>query len=494
MEPITTYSSNRTFFAAAWLLLLVPLAGGGSERKAWVKVDAATSEQIIHALWTADSTRTPTTIVIAPGLYTFTRVFDTALGPSLLPPINSPVQIVGEKDAATTTFAAGGIPGGRIFTVTERGSLVVRNLTLTGFGLEAGETSLGGGAAANFGGFLRFDHCRLMRNGTGNADGSAAGGAILNVSGRLHVESTILTSNTVDGRGGAIALNGGSAVIRRATIRENDAREVLGGGGTGGGVFSRGVLTIIGSTIAANRAGDIEGAERAGSGGGIHNDREGTLWLRDSAVIGNSAESVGWGGGIRNDGLMAVKNTTVAANHAGTFGAGIFNEGKLGLQGLTIVDNEVLGNVLRCDPMPCVGGGGLWNDDAGSVHVVRSILAGNRNPFGPPDAVGSDCAGVLVSAGFNAVHDSFGCELVPPWKRHATNDFIGLDPGLGELHDSGKPGDAHYPLLGESPLIDAGGKISVHCSPFDQIGQRRVDADYDRKRECDVGAIEYQVR
>ena len=150
------------------------------------------------------------------------------------------------------------------------------------------------------------------RNSTGNADGSVAGGAILNVSGRLHLESTILTSNTVDGRGGAIALNGGSAVIRRVTIRENDAREVLGGGGSGGGVFSRGALTIIGSTIAANRAGDIGGLSRAGSGGGIHNDREGKLWLRDSAVIGNGAEFIGRGGGIRNDGLMvALKNTTV---------------------------------------------------------------------------------------------------------------------------------------------------------------------------------------
>jgi hypothetical protein len=48
-------------------------------------------------------------------------------------------------------------------------------------------------------------------------------------------------------------------------------------------------------------------------------------------------------------------------------------------------------------------------------------------------------------------------------------------------------------LLGESPLIDAGGKISVSCTPFDQIGQRRVDGDYDRKRECDIGAIEYQL-
>jgi hypothetical protein len=480
-------------------LWLVPLAGDATERQGWVKVEAGTPEQIIHALWTADSTRTPTIVAVAPGHYAFTRVFDTPHGPSYLPAIESPVWIVGGS-AATTTFEPGaaagepgGTPQGRIFTVTERGSLVARNLTLTGFGLAADETSFGGGAAANFGGFLRFDHCQLTRNGTGNADGSAAGGAILNVRGRLHIDSSTLIGNDVDGHGGAIALNGGSAVIRRTTIRENDAREVLGGGGTGGGVFSRGVLTIVGSTIAANRAGDIGGLARAGSGGGIHNDREAILWLRDSAVIGNSAEAVGWGGGIRNDGSMAVKNTTIAANHAGTFGAGLFNEGRLGLQGATIVANQVLGNVFGCDPMPCAGGGGLWNDDAGSVHLARSILAGNAIPFGPPDATGPDCAGKLVSAGFNAIADPSGCELVAPWKRHVAGDLVGLNPGLGELQDSGKPGDAYYPLLDASPLIDAGGKISVDCTPFDQIGQRRVDGDYDRKRECDVGAIEYQV-
>jgi hypothetical protein len=304
------------------------------------------------------------------------------------------VRIVG-RDAATTTFEPGApigqpgvVPEGRIFTVTEHGNLVVRNLTLTRFGFEAGATSLGGGAAANFGGFLRFDNCRLTSNVTGNADGSAAGGAILNVSGRLHVENTILTSNQATGSGGAIALNGGSAVIRRATIRENDASEILGGGGAGGGIFSRGVLTIIGSTVAGNRAGDIGGLSRAGSGGGIYNDRMGTLWARDSAVIGNGVEYIGRGGGIRNYGSMALKNTTVAANYAGTFGAGIFNEGRLDLEGVTIVDNEVLGNVVSCDPAPCVGGGGIWNDDAGGVHVVRSIVAGNRNRFGPPDSVG----------------------------------------------------------------------------------------------------------
>jgi hypothetical protein len=60
-------------------------------------------------------------------------------------------------------------------------------------------------------------------------------------------------------------------------------------------------------------------------------------------VIGNGVEYTGGGGGIRNYGLMALKNTTVAANYAGTFGAGIFNEGRLGLEGATIATTKCSG-------------------------------------------------------------------------------------------------------------------------------------------------------
>jgi hypothetical protein len=61
------------------------------------------------------------------------------------------------------------------------------------------------------------------------------------------------------------------------------------------------------------------------------------------------------------------------------------------------------------------------------------------------------------------------------------------------LRDNGGAGNAHFPVLGQSPLIDAGGLISTNCTKFDQIGQPRVDGDGDRLRECDIGAIEYQL-
>ena len=193
-----------------------------------VRIKASTTDEVIDALLIASGTGTPTTIAVGPGHYVFSQSFDTGVGPGVLPPVNTSVWVVG-TDAAITTFEAG--HDGRIFTVTKSGRLVVRNLTVTKAGFEASDTSLGGGAAANFGGFLRFDDCLLVRNGTG-AESNAWGGAILSKEGRLHVEGTVLMDNSVaGGNGGAIALIGGSAIIRNSIIRGNEARENMGAGG-----------------------------------------------------------------------------------------------------------------------------------------------------------------------------------------------------------------------------------------------------------------------
>jgi hypothetical protein len=453
---------------------------------AWVK--ASTTDEVIDALLMASGTGTPTTIKVAPGRYVF---LDNDSSPAwgVLPAISTSVWIVG-TDAATTTFESKF--EGHILTVTKSGSLKVRNLTITrgGGGLD------GGGAAANYGGFLRFDGCRIVGNGTG-AERGALGGAIMSVGGRLHIENTLLTGNRVDGNGGAIALIGGSAILRNVIVEGNIAYSEPSGG-VGGGIYaSKATLTIIDSTIVGNRAGDIGGLSHQGYGGGIFSD--GILWMRNSAVIKNGVEYIGRGGGIYSGGVMSIKDSTVAANYAGTFGGGIFNRGKLTLQGVTIADNEADGAMFGCDDLsttPCSGGGGLWNEGSGSIRAVRSVVAGNQiQPYGFPGSAGPDCAGIVLSDGNNAIGDASGCDLRPSWvlKGQPTNDLVGVDPTLGVLQDNGQAGNARIPLLDHSPLIDAGGVISKTCAALDQIGQPRVDGDGDRKRECDIGAIEYQL-
>jgi hypothetical protein len=77
---------------------------------------------------------------------------------------------------------------------------------------------------------------------------------------------------------------------------------------------------------------------------------------------------------------------------------------------------------------------------------------------------------------------------------HTVADQINVDPRLGTLQDNGSPGNAHYPLLAGSPLIDAGGAIGKFCTQMDQLGQKRVEGDgktNDGALICDIGAIEF---
>jgi hypothetical protein len=479
------------------LLSAVPAAAGP-----WVKIKANTTDGIINALLTASSTGTPTTIVVAPGRYRFTQSFDTGVGPSLLPPVKTTVFVIGTDVGTTILDGSPTATDGRIFTVTKGGWLVVRNLTITHAGFTANDVSRGGGAAANFGGYLEFDDCLLVANGTG-AENGAFGGAILSVSGRLGLERVTVMNNTAYDDGGGIAILGGTAVIHDSIISGNEAatehHDSVGGGVL---IFGPGATVTIGrSTVSGNRA--------WGSGGGIYNS--GTLWLSNSAVMENVSNNgeeeifgASVGGGITNAGLMRIKNGTVGGNETGTFGGGIMNGGRLFLRGTTIARNDVVGLVVGA-PEPgdcpitfegaCSGGGGVWNAEGGTVSSVRTVLANNTllRPDDPFAMVGPDCGGRVQSEGYNALGDASGCDLRRSYVLHGqpTQDQVGVDPRLGELQDSGVAGNAHYPLLPDSPLIDAGSNNWNLCTAQDQIGQDRVDGNGDGIFACDIGAIEF---
>lgn len=487
-------------FFSSWVLAEA-VAPASSPESEWRKVTVSSSEQLVAALVAAGSTGVPTTVVIRPGIYRFESQFDTHSGPSLLPPVATRIFVVGAGTGKTTLDGSG--RGARFFTVAGGGALVVRQMTLMSGGLQTDIESLGGGAVANFGGFLRMDDCVLVANGTG-AETGALGGAILSKDGRLHLERVTLTSNAVDGWGGAIAIVGGTGVIRDSIISGNQARVVAGAGAGGGGLYvANATVTVTGSTVSGNRA------ER--NGGGILN--EGTIWLTNSAVIENAASDPGhrsYGGGVANYGLIRIRNGSIGLNTAGTYGGGLFNAGRLFLRGGTITRNSVDGDIGAggCDPQiaPCYGGGGLWNATTSGASVAvfssaRSAIAQNQipahvggSPLDSQVAVGPDCAGVFASEGRNALGDGSGCDVRASYVLQGgpTYDLIGVAALLGELQDNGDAGHGHFPLLVASPLIDAGGDLSDYCGTFDQIGQSRTDGDGDGVLLCDIGAVEFQ--
>ena len=122
----------------------------------------------------------------------------------------------------------------------------------------------------------------------------------------------------------------------------------------GGGIFSRGILTLDTTTVSGNSA--------FGGGGGI--DNTGSLTLTSSTVFGNSAGS--FGGGISNVGTLTLESGTVASNTAGYFGSGISNFGTL-----TMFDITVSGNTATA------GYGSGVSNSGGTLTVTNSTISGN---------------------------------------------------------------------------------------------------------------------
>jgi hypothetical protein len=91
--------------------------------------------------------------------------------------------------------------------------------------------------------------------------------------------------------------------------------------GFGGGVLSRGTLTITGTAVEGNRA---------GAGGGLDNSG-GSLVVTHSRIQDNKAENWG-GGGIQNGGILdvpgsglVVSSSITGNTSAANAGGGIFN-------------------------------------------------------------------------------------------------------------------------------------------------------------------------
>jgi hypothetical protein len=127
----------------------------------------------------------------------------------------------------------------------------------------------------------------------------------------------------------SISLAGGVARGFNATAPGED-----GGDGSGGAIFSQGVVSIIASTLHNNQAlggnSGTGGRAGAGLGGAIHSDNgmlslTNTTLSSNSAIVGTGATiPVSYGGGIySNNGLLKVYNSTVT-NSTAMAGRGVF--------------------------------------------------------------------------------------------------------------------------------------------------------------------------
>ena len=228
------------------------------------------------------------------------------------------------------------------------------------------------------------------------------------------------------GEGGGVYATACHLRIHRTVFEDNH-------GQTGGALFFANVEAVIeGSTFRGNTA--------TGGGGALVRITQivnfGVL-LENSTISGNSAGFVGGGLVSFGDGVLTLRNTTVAGNTA-RFGTALF-----------------------LDHVPRVG-----------LVFESSILGGNcawaSSDF-PPTSLGGNLQGPDDS-----------CFLTHPSDQSNVAD-LGLGPL--ELSDNGYS----HSLLPGSPAIDA----AAECPERDQRGAPRPqDGDGDGVAFCDAGAFE----
>ncbi len=187
-------------------------------------------------------------------------------------------------------------------------------------------------------------------------------GSSINLSQELVIEHdlTIQGPERDEGHNPAVALNGGNAV--RAVRIDNTASVILSdvelrnglvNDGDGGGVLvtSGSELTLLRSELRNNEA---------KNGGGIHS--RGTLTLVDSLIFENTA--TGNGGGIWTaDGIATITDSSITRNVAAGNGGGFH----LGTGTLNLVNSSVTSN-------EAADGGGVFAAHAGAWELDASFL------------------------------------------------------------------------------------------------------------------------
>lgn len=296
-------------------------------------------------------------------------------------------------------------------------------------------------------------------------------GATVSMSGLTLTGGHALTNDYPNHSGGAI-YNAGELTLSDCVITGNNAN-------AGAGVYNDidGNLTILRCTISDNR-GEWNNPYASSSGGGIYS--RGTMTIISSTISGNIATS---GGGIYNLGTLNLTNSTVSGNKS-NFGGGIQNSRFLTIVGSTITRNQQEAWIFGDEGAGVATSGGE-ND---SVTVVNSIIADNIGtdvgnsalidigiPTNTDEGTSSDTEPAFTSNGHNLIGTGNATGDFT-----ATTDRAGVDPKLGPLQFNGGPTKTHHPQPG-SLAIDRG-KASLDP---DQRGVDRPQGPW-----SDIGAVE----
>jgi hypothetical protein len=235
--------------------------------------------------------------------------------------------------------------GGGILNESQDGPLIVQDAVI-----RQNAAWIGGGVHSQSGATMRLLRTAIEHN---TADFVCGG---VTASGETLIEDTLIRENLAESGGGFCFDPAGKVVVRLSIISGN-----IGFFNAGGGAEGNGDLQIVDVAFLDNDA---------GVRGGAFNLDAGRVRSRRVAIVGNTAAN--FGGGLSTIfGTVEASATTIAQN-------------RVRLQGGT--------------------GGGVVNE-AGTVRLRASVLAGNTAPEGP------DCAGTVQVDRRTLVGDATGCDV-----------------------------------------------------------------------------------
>ncbi len=327
-------------------------------------------------------------ISIPPGTYALTLV---GRGENLAATgdldITQPLTLTA-AGAATTVIDGNG--SDRILHVIGPVAVEVSGITLRNGNVpRPADISLdGGGGAIYIAGGGRV----TLRNTVVSGNTATSGGGIVNdEGGTLSLVNTAVTGNTASF--GAGVFNNGTLNVTQSTYSGNSASA------SGGGIYHRlGALTLFGSTITANSAGSatiggggllvaagatasiggslMNANTATANGGGIHT--RGSVSLANTTLSGNTARASG-GAVYVGGGTVSVNNGTLAGNSADTQAAAIWSGGSVTISNTIVAPTG--GSGACGGPIASLG----YNLDGGSTCGLSATgdLTGMDPRIGP---------------------------------------------------------------------------------------------------------------
>jgi predicted outer membrane repeat protein len=268
--------------------------------------------------------------------------------------------------AGGQTIAVSGAGRDRVFDINTPGRVSLIDLTVEDG--RAPVTEGGGVFDANPASTLVLTNDQVLLN---VASGTGSGGGVYS-KGMVVVESTTVEGNSAPGNGGGV-FAAKTLTVSGSTISDNVA------GLSGGGLYEAGPASTVQlglTSVLHNRASD-------GNGGGV--------WAR-SDINANGLNTVsnnvafGNGGGLYSDaGNVTVFDSTDSGNTATGKGGGAFADFNAFLDAATVNNNVANG-----------GGGGVWADDGFVSVMSSSTVSGNTAGAGSAGA-GANGGGVWAA-------------------------------------------------------------------------------------------------